>query len=408
MNWGKKKILIVYSNSLFPTVMGSQVRVLSLIKELSRKHSIYFISQIEEKNQLKYQDRLSKYCKDVKLILSPNKESLVKGAIYKLIFYLFVIFKRYNSYYFYASLRKFRNAVIQFINSNNFDIIQVEYWFASGFLGGINRKPYLVLDTHDLLYEKSKLMIDSLPNNFVKKWKLYLWKWERQKETEICHKYHLLIAISTTDGCKFRNLLPHKNILVIPMGIDASFFRSMPTLREKNTIILYGAMGGKANIDAVLYLWNDILPIIRAQIGIKLIIIGSNPSEKVKKLAKNDWVEVTGYVEDVRKYIARGSVMILPLRLGGGFRSRVCEAMGMEIPVVGTHNALDSIECTHKENAIVSDDPKELAKWTIKILQHDQLREKIGKNGRKLIMRKFSQEVIYNELSEFYSRLEGV
>ena len=401
----KKKILIVYPGSIFPITMASQVRILNMIKRLSQKHSVYFISQIEERSQIKYQDELLKYCEEVKLIMAPNKESTIKRVIYKLVFYLFVIFKRYNSYYFYANLIKFRNAVSQFIYLNNFDIIQVEYWFASGFLGEINKRPYLVLDTHDVLYQQSKMTIDVLPNNFIKKWKLYLWKWEQQKEIETYDKYDSLISISRQDECEFRKLLPRKNILVIPVGVDISFFCPKPELRGKNTIIFYGAMGGKPNIDALLYLWNNILPLIQKELKIKLIIIGSNPPNRIRKLAENKWVEVTGYVQDVRKQIARGSIMILPLRLGSGFRSRVCEVMAMEVPVVGTHNALDSIECTHGENAIVSDDPKELAKWTIEILKNDTLRQRIGRNGRKLVIEKFSLEATYDKLSEFYSEV---
>lgn len=402
----RKKILIVYPGSIFPIVMACQIRVLNMIRSLSQKHSVYFISQIAEKSQAKYRSALLKYCKNVKLILASNKESMFKRGIYKLLFYLCAIFKRHNSYYFYANLRKFRNAVIQFINSNNLDVIQVEYWFVSGFLNEVNRNLYLSLDTHDVLYEKSKLAIDLSSNIFLKMWKLYFWRWEKQKEIETWDKYDSLIAISKVDRCKIRKVLPHKNILVIPMGVDTSFFQPRLELRDKNTIIFYGAMSGGSNVDAMLYLWNNILPLIQDELKIKLIIVGSNPPKQIRELAENDWVEVTGYVQDVREYIGRGSVMVLPLRLGAGFRSRVCEVMAMEVPVVGTHNALDSIECTHKKNAIVSDNPVELAEWTVKILQDDRLREKLGTNGRKLIVEKFSKEATYEKLSAFYSQLK--
>ena len=175
---------------------------------------------------------------------------------------------------------------------------------------------------------------------------------------------------------------------------------------EDNTILFYGGMGSPQNIKAFFRFFQNILPKVKTIIPeIKCIIVGSDPHKSITKLHNGKNVVVTGYVDDVREHISKSAVMILPLSLGAGFRSRMVEVMAMGVPVVGTHNALDNIEMTHKKQGFISDSDDEMANYLVTVLSDTSLREKMSNECKKFVLEKYSIESTYGRLSDYYQNL---
>ena len=136
------------------------------------------------------------------------------------------------------------------------------------------------------------------------------------------------------------------------------------------------------------------------------MVVGSSPPESIKEIHNGRDIIITGFVEDVRARLSTASIMILPLSLGGGFRSRVVDIMAMGIPVIGTHNALDSVELSHKVNGFIADSNEEIANYSTELLMNEELRNKISQNCLEFVSEKYSLENTYGKLSKFYMDMD--
>jgi glycosyltransferase involved in cell wall biosynthesis len=118
-----------------------------------------------------------------------------------------------------------------------------------------------------------------------------------------------------------------------------------------------------------------------------------------------DNVVVTGWVEDIKPYIARSSVYVAPLWLGTGMRVKILEAWGMAKPVVTTSIGSQGIDCTPGENVLIANDPQGFAAQTVRLLRDKALREKLGRNGRKQVQSKYDWEIIIQQVEEMYDEV---
>jgi glycosyltransferase involved in cell wall biosynthesis len=175
--------------------------------------------------------------------------------------------------------------------------------------------------------------------------------------------------------------------------VDTDFFRPIPGEPVKpNSLVFTGSMDWAPNEDGILYFAEKILPLIKAEIpDLTLSIVGRSPSAKIKALAQNDQsVFVTGRVDDIRPHIQRGSVYIVPLRIGSGTRLKIFEAMAMGKPIISTTLGAEGLPITHGRDIMLADEPKTFAQKTIDLLKDNAERERLGQSARKLVEEKYS------------------
>jgi len=249
-------------------------------------------------------------------------------------------------------------------------------------------KPVLkILDFVDIDSEKWKQYATtaSFPKNF-------LYELEAKRlhhfEAKLCRIFDACLVVSNTE----KELVRDKtNVVVVANGIDLQFFT--PQRKPSEHILTFtGAMNYLPNIDGVIYFHNEILPLIRKQIPtVKFIIAGMQPSAKIRALA-DDHTIVTGFVPDIREYLSKSDVCIVPLRIAKGIQNKVLEAMAMEVPVVATPNANNGINATDKIEILLANDPHDFANATVSLLKDIRLRDTITKNAKVLVERKFCWE----------------
>lgn len=223
-----------------------------------------------------------------------------------------------------------------------------------------------------------------------------------------CEKYYEKFNICITPTAEDRDIiesyLPNLEISAIPFGINTDI---IPEDFEPNfpSLIFIGTMGSLFNQHSILYFYDSIYPLIKETIPeIKLYIVGKNPSEEITQLTRDKSVIVTGYVEDIRPYLARASVVTLPLH-GYGIKTRVLEAMAVGKPVVTSSAGIHGIGVTPEENIIIADDPKEFARRVIELLNDEELRNRIGANARKLMEEEYSWENMADMLNTVFRKV---
>jgi hypothetical protein len=184
---------------------------------------------------------------------------------------------------------------------------------------------------------------------------------------------------------------------------NGSEYRELPGLLSPHHHVVDLVAAPK---DAVVYFHDRILPLVRQSVpDVKFYIAGQNPPDTVKALA-SERVIVTGFVPDMREYVARAAVVVMPLRAGAGTKHCVFQALCMKKPVVCTAVAAEGIALRHGETAMLADDPETFAKATVSLLQDAALRQRLGERGRQLVLDRYDWRAIYERLEETFQ--EGV
>ena len=407
-----KKILIINPGTLFPPVMMSQNRTINLIKWLSKDHVVDIAIYVRNNEELlETQRNLKNICRNIYPIQAVNPTNhFFKRKLYGIISviarFLFgypreVVYYRNNK-----SLRKIQKT----INDYDYDVVQVEYWYLAFIFKKVKTSICKIIDTHGLIYVKKGLLkskkeggIRFLENRAVEKY------------TKLEHQYlkyaDIIISNSKKDYETLVQHFPDKKNILISNGQNIEYFYqyNKNVTVHNHTILFYGSYGGNNNQNTIAFFrfWNKILPIIKEEVPeVKVLIVGSNPSESMKKLDDGLDVIVTGFVHDVRQYLSTAHVMILPLEIGSGFRGRIIEVMAMGVPVIGTHNALDSIEMTSGVHGYVTDNDNEMAEKAVQLLNDSGLRKYMSEECRRFVAEKYTIEATYGKLSKYYMDLD--
>ena len=194
-------------------------------------------------------------------------------------------------------------------------------------------------------------------------------------------------------------------IYVIPNGVDTDFNSPDPDQgKEEEAIVFTGAMDWLPNEDAITFFCSQILPLIWQKKGsVKFYAVGKNPSPIIKDLAQRDpRVIITGRVDDVRPYIRRSRVSIVPLRIGGGTRLKILEAMALSKTIVSTSIGAEGIEYTDGKNILIGDSPQDFADKVLLVLNDPQKSREIGIEARKFVCGKYDWNIIGQKLKTIY------
>jgi glycosyltransferase involved in cell wall biosynthesis len=222
--------------------------------------------------------------------------------------------------------------------------------------------------------------------------------------------FDVCVCVSAEDADRLRSISPSAKTDVVPNGVDLDYFSPTKTKENESQIVFVGSMNWSPNEDAVLYFCDQIFPLIKAQTPkMEFYIVGSNPTERVLKLKNIKGVVVTGLVDDVRSYISQSAVFVVPLRIGGGTRLKILQALAMKKAVVSTSVGCEGLGLGHKEHLFVCDNPDEFADSVILLARDKALRHNLGENGRKLVQDQYDWKSISLKLDTIYRKaIEGL
>jgi glycosyltransferase involved in cell wall biosynthesis len=288
-----------------------------------------------------------------------------------------------------------------FKDGKSFYSIVCDYWYGGS---GIFRffkdsTAHVIIDTHNVLSDQRELEI----NKFQKKFAPKRWiKKYRELESNNLLKAQVLIAISKNDAEYYQSHYPHVKIVLIPSGIDLCKLTNFKLQAEGNTILFYGNLGDEQNIIAFDRLWQKIFPEIKKESpDVQLLVVGSNPTDEMLKLNNLDYVKVTGFVDNPFEFIRKAKIHIIAMETGSGFRGRIPEVMGMGIPTIGTHNALDCVGLEGELQTFVSDDDQEIANAAVRLLKDDEYWNRISGLSKEFISENYSLQKTYKKLENY-------
>jgi sugar transferase (PEP-CTERM/EpsH1 system associated) len=379
------RILWLKSDLLLPLDKGGRLRTWHLMRHLARRHQITYLSFAETATDSR---DLAGMCQVAERVITIARYERPKGSLR---FYVDVAAHLADSLpYAVATYRStaFRARILSLLEQTPFHLVVCDFLAPA-----VNLPPALpcasVLFTHNVESEIWRRHAET--NHGQMTHGLYDTQYRRMLayEDNALQRFDGILTVSDADSETFHRLYPDvcvKPMWVIPTGVDTDYFAPDGTSPSGPRLVFTGSMDWLPNEDAMLYFCREVLPLIRAEEPrARLTIVGRTPTPAVRALA-DEHIEVTGTVADVRPFVRRASVYVVPLRIGGGTRLKIFEAMAMGQAVVSTTVGAEGLPITGGEHALIADGPRAFADAVLSLLRDSRRREALATAARKLVV----------------------
>jgi sugar transferase (PEP-CTERM/EpsH1 system associated) len=241
------------------------------------------------------------------------------------------------------------------------------------------------------------------------------WIYAREQRTLLEFEARIARSFSENVFCTpleqqvFESAIPGASSIVLRNGVDLQYYQPQPEKARPAEIVFTGVMDYLPNVDACTFFVREVLPRLREhRPDVHFTIVGSKPTPQVRALAREAGVEVTGFVEDTRAWLARASISVAPLRIARGIQNKVLEALAMGLPVVGTRNATQGIEGQAGRDFLVADSAQEQVAAIVGLLDDPAKARELGSRGRDFVERQYDWERVLEPLDVLLTRLAGL
>jgi glycosyltransferase involved in cell wall biosynthesis len=229
------------------------------------------------------------------------------------------------------------------------------------------------------------------------------WQKMTKFEERMCRQFDCVIAVSAEDRDLMRTEYGVTCVDSVPTGVDTEYFKPRgETESGTYDLVFTGSMDWLPNEDGIRYFVESVLPLIKQTIpGVRLTVVGRNPSKSLVELSQRDpSIIVTGRVDDVRGYIEKAAAYIVPLRIGGGTRLKIYEAMAMEKPVISTSIGAEGLPVNNGSDVILADTAETFAAGVVELLTDPQLARDIGLRAAKKVREQFGWKQVARNFAE--------
>jgi glycosyltransferase involved in cell wall biosynthesis len=256
-------------------------------------------------------------------------------------------------------------------------------------------------DAQSLLLERRA---EREPRRLIASYLMFQSHLMREEEKYRCASVSVNITVSDQDTEVLRSLAPAGKFAVVPNGVDTAFFA--PRDAPQSGICFVGGTTWFPNRDALVYYAEVLLPMIRQKLpGIETTWIGRASDEERRAFEHCEGLTLTGFVADIRPYLASAACFVVPLRVGGGTRIKILDAWAMGKAVVSTSVGCEGLDAVPGENILVADDPAAFAEAVATVVRDQSVRERLGRLGRQTVMERYSWEVIGRVMIRAYDEL---
>jgi sugar transferase (PEP-CTERM/EpsH1 system associated) len=304
------------------------------------------------------------------------------------------------------------------LSKQTFDVVQAEsiemanYGLLARSAGAADAR--LVLDQFNAEYvlQKRAAFTDLAgvprPRTLVASgYSLVQWRKLATYERRMLRRYDSVLAVSEEDRRALLNLAPNAQISIVPNGVDTDYFQPQAEQKQDNpaSIVFTGTLDFRPNVDAVLWFVRQVLPLVSARYpGARLVLVGRSPAPVVRALHNGETIMVQPDVADVRPYIAAATAYVVPMRMGGGVRLKLLEALAMQAAIVSTSMGAEGVpELRDGEHVLLADTARAFADALVRVLDDPALRQRMGAAGRAMVAAHYDWRVIAPRLEAVYA-----
>ncbi len=381
---------ILFTCKEFPhlQVIGGPIIIYNRLKYFSRNHTVSLASFFKDEEK-KHIRSVEPFCHDLRLVSLPPKRSALKVS--------WDLFTSPVPPYFLRThgSRKMAETIADMVRKDRYDFVIAEYSVMGQF---IHKNPLLspirrVMSVHECYYLARRKAYRHNRIGFEKLREAINLKGLKKYEFDMYRNADKVLVLTPQGKEELLEICPELDIAVVPHGVDVENFSFSGHEEMQKAIVFVGNYLHYPNVDAVLHFHSDIWPLLKSRLPeIKFYVVGQGPPPEVQNLSQDKAITVTGRVDDVRPFLKKGRAFICPVRLGGGFRGKILEAMSIGRPVVSTSLGAEGVPAHQRENIILADNPEDFARGVVELMTDDRLFERIRTNARKLVEEKYSWE----------------
>ena len=388
------RILWVKVGPLWPLNTGGRIRSFNILRELARRHSVVVVmTHGPEDDPAELAAALS-FCERVVSVPHAAPKQMT-GAFLRALAASWLSPLPVDLWKW--RVPRLRQAVERLLANGEADLCVADFLVTAPNvpLGGPVPVVFFDHNVEHVIWER-------LRRNESRRWRRLLLEIECRKmrhwEARACRQASLTLAVSEQDRALLADGAPGAKVSAIPTGVDTSYFAPNGHTEVPTSLVFTGSMDWYPNEDAVLHFADAILPRIRREVpAASLTVVGRSPRRSLQAAAARAGVHLTGRVDDVRPYVAEAAVCVVPLRVGGGTRLKIFEALAMAKPVVSTALGAEGLPVVPGEHFVQADDPDAFAAAVVSLLHDRGRRTALGRAGRRLVEERFSWSQVAGE-----------
>ncbi len=380
-----------------------------LMTQLARRHELTAAMLVDDEFDAdECRQAMQLYCREVVLVPNPyGREGLTKRLLQVRSLASTRSFERLR-----VTGRAFQRALDLLLRARRFDVVNLEF----SFLGHCDLRqappgeklPPLVVDSHNIDYHLARQYARAGGSLARRLYAGVNWRKLRREELGTYRDADGVYLCSAVDERRLLNQVPGARTAVIPNAADVECYQPRATdpPPDGRTVVFFGHLSYVPNVDGVIHFVQDIWPrIAEAHPEARCKIIGGGrPPPSLLALA-GPRVELTGFVSDLRPHLAAAAAVVAPLRLGGGTRLKIVEAMAMGKAIVSTTLGAEGIEALPGRDLLVEDEPAAFAEAVNRLLAEPGLAARIGQSARKLAVERYAWSGAARALEDFYRRI---
>lgn len=398
------------------------MRIYQLIRGLSKQHRITCLSFVSDSAADAALEPLRAVCRVV-TVVGPPSRSIPLRAWTTLSSALPDMALRNAAPAYTAALH-------EILAHEQFDVVQAESIEMAGYLDLVrttqplaNTRPLLVLDQFNAEYvlqkraaitslaavTKSRMLSSAARNLAGGLYSLAQWAKLAAYERRVMQQCDAVTAVSDDDAHILQQLATNTQIGVVPNGVDTNEFRretveSRPPIYSGPTVVFSGTLDFRPNVDAVTWFASEVWPLVLARCpSARYVVVGRRPAPALQQLAASGMLTLTGEVPDARPYLANAAVYVVPMRIGGGVRLKLLEALSYEAPVVSTSMGAEGVAGLRGGvHCLLADTPADFAAATIRLINEPATGQQLGAAGRELVCSGYDWSTIIPRLDEIY------
>jgi glycosyltransferase involved in cell wall biosynthesis len=422
------RLLFLTPQVPYPPHQGTTIRNYNLIAQLAVDYQVDLLTFLPQGDEPPDNSPLANFCSAVASVPAPRR-SMIQRAVTTLLHPAPDMALRLASDEFQARLG-------MLVERYRYDVIQIEgiemapygLWLTHHPLWRSARtkevrpeipigRPRLIFDDHNAEYILQQRAWETDARR-VRRWHAAAYSFIQQRklrnyEGQICRLADGVIAVSEADRQALLKLNPALDITVVPNGVDLAYYATYDRAHDPqppdygpNALVFTGKMDFRPNIDAVAWFSQEVLPLIRQQVpDARFIIVGKQPHQRVLALGQLPGVTVTGWVPDIRAHIAAAAVYVVPLRIGGGTRLKVLEALAMRSAVVSTYLGAEGFALEGQDVVALADNAAAFAATVVALLRDPARRQRMGDAARRFVEADYGWGSIAPKMKAVYSAL---
>ena len=398
------KILMILHFVPYPPHGGSLQRTFNLLREASKGNDIHLVAlsqkalHPDDKILSEAVGALEEFCNSVTVFPIPSDASKLRW--YSLLLLNLLSREPYSVWRFKSP--DMAENIQSLAAAHKFDLVHLDTVELAQYAHLAPGVPTVV--NHHNVESSLLLRRATSEGNFLARLYLGLQGCKLKRyEQEHAPRFAANLAVSQNDKELFESYISKARFEVVANGTDVEYFTPR-NASEAKELVFAGGMNWYPNRDAMIHFCEDIFPLIKKQVPDTIMnVVGGSPPRRVLACSKKDpSIKVHGYVEDVRVYLARSAVYVVPIRIGGGTRLKILDAFACGKAVVSSAAGCEGIQAVPGRDILVGDTPDEFAAQVVRLLNDHSLRQSLEANARKVAEEKYSWQVIGKILRDVY------